>query len=176
MSRSRFSRSRMALRMRRARRDSLRSERAALEVYRYDLFRAGRAKSELRRTANDKSGVNPRLLESGPNLRFLGVGFQRCCRGRAYIVRCVPRKILEQRRRERREGGAAQVFPRSCTDSSVSGFSPDLEHSVRRGLIEHCRQSAAVDTLMERRKPRRTRQRGIEHGAQRHRAELIVRL
>ena len=142
----------------------------------HDSFSAGGAKSELRSTANDKSGVNPRLLESGPHLHLLGVGFERCCRGRAYIVGCVPREILDQRRRERREGGAAQRFPRLRTDSSVSGFSPDLEHSVRRSLIEHCRQASAVDTLMERCKPRRARQRGIEHRAERRRAELIVRL
>src|SRR5688572_7086237 len=117
----------------------------------HDSFSAGGAKSELRSsTANDKSGVSPRLLESGPHLHLLGVGLERCCRGRAYIVGSVPREILEERRREHREGGAAQVFPRLCTDSSVSGFSPDLEHSVRSSLIEHRRQASAINALMER--------------------------
>lgn len=138
---------------------------------------AGRAKSELRSTANDKSGViNPRLLESGPHLHLVGVGLERCCRCRAYIVGSVPREILEQRRRESREGGAAQRFPRARTDSIVSGFSPDLEHSVRRSLIEHRRQASAVDTLMERRKPCLARQRRIEQRAEGRRVELIVRL
>jgi hypothetical protein len=146
------------------------------QTYRHNSFVAGCAKSELRSTANAKSRINPRLLESGPHLHLLGVGFERCRRGRAYIVGCVAREILEQRRRERREGGTAQRFPRARTDSSVSGFSPDLEHRLRSSLIEHCREASAIDALMERRKPRRARQRGIEHRAQRRRAELIVRL
>src|SRR6185436_2614395 len=113
---------------------------------------AGGAKSELRSTANDKSGISPRFFESGSHLHLLGVGFERCCRGSAYIVGGVPRKILEQRRRERREDGAAQQFPGPRTDSIVSGFSPDLEHGLRSSLIEHRRQASAVDALMERRK------------------------
>ena len=67
------------------------------------------------------------MLESGPHLHLLGVGFECCCRGRAYIVGCVPREIREQRRAYEtavqsviREGIRDRVF--RSVDPKVASF------------------------------------------------------